>query len=108
MSNASIFTLILRGGITSVATGIVVLTPIIGLGCHPLGYLIDGGPAVVIFVFTIAPTFFARISETREEQSNVVGLFASFTAITLRRISLSLASINATGLTLLSCLQFSS
>jgi hypothetical protein len=57
---------------------------------------------------TIISTIFARISETRDENPprRQTG-FTAFIAIALRRISLLLAFINATGLIVLSCFQFS-
>jgi len=107
MFNASIFALILQCGITAAAAIIIVFTPTIGLGCRSLGYAIYGGTALVILFFSIISTIFARISETRHEKSTMVKNFTAFIAIALRRISLFLAFINATGLIVLSCFQFS-
>ena len=76
------------------------------MGCRSLGYIIYGAIAVLILLLTIISTISARISETRHEQSTIKK-FTAFIAIALRRISLSLALINATGLVVLSCLQFS-
>jgi len=58
---------------------------------------------------TIISTLFARISETRLGQRTVFSIkgFTAFIAIALRRIALLLAFINATGLVMLSCFQFS-
>jgi len=107
MFNASIFALILQCGITAAAAIIIVFTPTIGLGCRSLGYAIYGGTALVILFLSIISTLFARISETRHEKSTIVKNMTAFIAIALRRISLFLAFINATGLIVLSCFQFS-
>jgi len=56
---------------------------------------------------TVISTIFARISETRRERSTTVKAFAAFIAVTLRRISLLLAFINAAGLIVLCCFHFS-
>ena len=77
------------------------------MGCRALGYIIYGGIAVLILFLTIISTIFVRISETRHEESTTVKNLTAFIAITLRRITLLLALINATGLILLSCFQFS-
>ena len=55
---------------------------------------------------TIISTISARISETRNERSPTVKRFTASVAIALRRTSLFFAFTNATGLLLLSCLQF--
>jgi len=107
MFNASVFALILQCGITAAAAIIIVFTPTVGLGCRSLGYIVYGGIAIVIFFLTITSTIFARISETRHEKSTIVKNFTAFIAIALRRISLLLAFMNATGLIVLSCFQFS-
>lgn len=107
MFNALVFTLILQGGITAAEMGIVVLTSTICLG-RCLWYGIYGGLTIVIFVFTIISTIFERTSETRGEQSNIVRPFTSFIAIALRRISLLITFVDAAGLALVSCPQFSS
>jgi len=107
MFNASIFALILQCGTTIAAVIIMVFTPTIGLGCRSLGYLINGGTALLILFLTIVSTVLARISETRHEQSTIVKSLTAFIAIALRRISLLLAFINTTGLIVMSCFQFS-
>ena len=107
MFNASIFALILQCGTTTAAVIIIVFTPTVGLGCRSLGYIIYGGTAIVIMFLTITSTIFTRISETRGERSPSVKRLTAFIAIALRRISLLLAFINATGLIMLSCFQFS-
>lgn len=107
MFNACVAALILQCGITAAATGIVIFTPTIGLGCRSLGYIIYGGLAIVILFLTIVSTIFARVSETRKERSTLVKGFTAFVAIALRRICLLLALMNMTGLILISCLQFS-
>ena len=107
MFNALVAALILQCGISAAATGIVVSTPTIGLGCRSLGYIIYTGLSIVILVFTIISTIFARISETREGRSPFVQGFTKFIAVALRRICLPLALINMSGLILISCLQFS-
>ena len=58
---------------------------------------------------TIISTICARISETRVGPSatSSVKSLTAFTAIALRRLSLLLALINATGLIVLSCFQVS-
>ena len=107
MFNASIFALILQCGITSAAIIIIVFTPTVGLGCRSLGYTIYGGMAIIIMFLTIISTIFVRISETRKDRSQVVKRVTAFVAIALRRICFFLALINATGLLVLSCFQFS-
>ena len=107
MLNASIVALILQCGITAAATGIVIFTPTIGLGCRSLGYIIYGGLAIVILVLTMISTIFARISETRKERSAFAKSLTAFIAIALRRICVFLALMNMVGLILISCLQFS-
>ncbi|KAF9783796.1 hypothetical protein BJ322DRAFT_1007586 [Thelephora terrestris] len=107
MFNASIVSLVLQSGITAAATGIVIFTPTIGLGCRSLGYLIYGGLSITIMILTIISTIFARIAETRGARSSVVRFFTAFIAIALRRICLLLALVNMIGLILISCLQFS-
>ena len=61
----------------------------------------------MILFLTMISTIFARISETRNKRSAIVKTLTAFIAIALRRISLLLAFINATGLVVLSCFQFS-
>jgi hypothetical protein len=107
MFNASVVAAILQCGITAAATGIVIFTPAIGLGCRSLGYLIYGGLAIVIMFVEITSTIFARISETRKERLAFIKCLTAFIAIALRRISLLLALINMVGLIVISCLQFS-
>ena len=109
MFNASIFALVLQCGTTVAAAIIIVFTPRIGLGCRSLGYIIYGGTSILILFLTIISTLFARISETRFGPSTTFSIkgFTAFTAITLRRISLILAFLNATGLIILSCSQVS-
>ena len=105
---ASILALILQCGTTVSATIIIVFTPTVGLGCRSLGYTIYGGIALLILLFTTTSTIFARISETRRGSSRFsIKAVTGFIAVALRRISLSLAIINATGLIVLSCFQFS-
>ena len=108
MFKAFIFALILQFGIGTTATIIVIFTPTIGLGCRSLGYVIYGTLSVIILVLTVASTISARISETREGRSPLVKSATASVAIALRRISLLLATVNMTGLILLSCLQLSS
>ena len=107
MFNALVAALILQCGISAAATGIIISTPAIGFGCRSLGYIIYTGLSIVILVFMIISTIFARISETREGRSPFVQGFTKFIAVALRRICLPLALINMTGLILISCLQFS-
>jgi hypothetical protein len=107
MFNAAVAALILQCGITAAATGIVIFTPTVGLGCRSLAYAIYGGLAIVIMFLTIISTLFARIAETRKDRSFIVKGFATFMAIALRRICLFLALANMIGLILISCLQFS-
>jgi len=107
MFNALFFALILQCGTTAAAMIIIIFTPTIGLGCRSLGYALYGGVAIVIMFLTIISTIFARISETRKKRSGIVKKFTAFIAIALRRISLFLAFINAAGLIVLSCFQFS-
>ena len=106
---ASIFAIILQSGPTAAATRIMDFTPRIGLGCRSLGYVIYGAVALLILFLTIISTISVRISETRDSgRSPTVQGYASSIAITLRWICLVLAFINATGLIVLSCFQFSS
>ena len=109
MFNASIFALVLQCGTTVAAAIIIVFTPRIGLGCRSLGYIIYGGTSILILFLTITSTLFARISETRFGPPTTFSIkgFTAFIAITLRRISLVLAFLNATGLIILSCSQVS-
>ena len=108
MFGAVIPALILQCGTTAAAAVIIVFTPTVGLGCRSLGYLIYGGLAIVIMFLAILSTIFARISETRDiTRSPFVKSFTAFIAITLRRFYFSLAFINATGLIVISCFQFS-
>jgi hypothetical protein len=109
MFNTSIFALVLQCGTTAAATILMVLTPMIGLRCHSLGYIIYGGIAILILFFTIISSLFARISETRFGPSTTFSIKGStaFIAITLRRITLLLAFLNATWLIVLSCIQVS-
>ncbi|KAF9783713.1 hypothetical protein BJ322DRAFT_875128 [Thelephora terrestris] len=94
MFNASIVSLVLQSGITATATGIVIFTPTIGLGCRSLGYLLYGALSIIIMVLTIISTIFARIAETRGARSSIVRFFTAFIAIALRRICLLLALVN--------------
>lgn len=107
MLNASFFAIFLQCGTTAAAILIIIYTPTVGLGCRSLGYLIYGGTAIFILFITIISTIFARLSETRNETSKAVKWITAFIAISLRRIALLLAFINATGLIVLSCFQFS-
>ena len=109
MFGASIFAIVLQCGTTAAATIITVFTPTVGLGCRSLGYIIYGGITLLILFLTIISTLFARVSETRVGRSTVFSIkgFTAFIAIALRRIALLLAFINATGLIVLSCFQFS-
>jgi len=108
MFGAAILALILQCGTTVSATIIIVYTPTVGLGCRSLGYTIYGGISLLILLLTTASTIFARISETRRGSSRfTIKSVTAFTAIALRKICLSLAVINATGLIVLSCFQFS-
>lgn len=107
MFYAAAFALVLQFGVTVAATVVDIFTPPIGLSCHSLAYIIYGGTAVLILFFTIISTLFARISETRTEQSTLTKNLTASVAIFLRRFSLLLAFINATGLIVISCLQFS-
>ena len=106
MFTASILALLLQCGTTAAATVIIFYTPAVGLGCRSVGYIIYGGVAILILFLTIFSTILTRISETRGRLSTT-GRYTGFIAIALRRISLFLAFINATGLILLCCLQFS-
>ena len=105
---AFILALVLQFGIGATATIIVIFTPTIGLGCRSLGYVIYGTLSVIILVLTVISTIFARISETREGGPPLVKDYTGFVATALRRFSLLLATVNMTGLILLSCLQLSS
>ena len=109
MFNASIFALVLQCGTTVAATIIGSLNPWAGLGCRPLGSIIYGGTAILIMLLTIISPLFARISETRVGPSTTFSIKGStaFIAITLRRISLILAFLNATGLIVFSLLRIS-
>ena len=104
---ASILALILQCATTAAAVIITIFTPIITLGCRTLGHTLYGGISLLILSLTITSTIFARISETRHEESTTLKSFTAFIAIALRRISLVLAFINTTGLILLSCFHFS-
>jgi len=110
MFKASVFALILQCGITAAAAIIVVFTPTIGLGCRSLAYVIYGGIAILILFLTIISTISARISETRVGESTAFSIKAltRSIAIILRRSCFLLAFVNATGLIVLSSLQFSS
>ena len=106
MFNASILALVLQCGTTAAAAIIIVFTPTVGFGCRSLGYTIYAGISIVILLLTIISTISARISETRSEHSTVVKSFTASIAIALRRTCLLLACINAVGLIVLSCFQF--
>ena len=106
---ASILAIILQCGPTAAAAIIMIFTPMIGLGCRSVGYVIYGAVALLILFLTIISTISAHIAETRNNsRSATVKGYASSVAITLRWICLILAFINATGLVVLSCFQFSS
>jgi hypothetical protein len=109
MLNASIFALVLQCGTTVAATIIVALTPRVGFGCRTLGYIIYGGTSILILFLTIISTLFAHISDTRLGPSTRFSIkgFTAFIAITLCRITLLLAFLNATGLITLSFFQIS-
>ena len=107
MLKAFIAALILQCGTTAAVIVIVVFTPTVGLGCRSMGYSIYGGLAILILFLTIISTISARISETRSDRSFIVKRFTAFIAITLRWLCLLLALINAAGLIVLSCFQFS-
>jgi len=77
------------------------------VGCRALGYIIYGGTAILILFLTVVSTIFARISETRTGSSTTVKGLVAFIAIAFRRLSLLLAFVNAAGLIVLSCFQFS-
>ena len=110
MFKASIFALILQCGTTAAAVIIVAFTPTIGLGCRSLAYVIYGGIAVLILFLTIISTISSWISENSVEEPTTFSTKAltRFIAISLRRSCLLLAFVNATGLIVLSSLQFSS
>jgi hypothetical protein len=109
MFNASIFALVLQCGTTAAAAIIVTLNPRAGLGCRSLGYIIYAGTSILILFLTITSTLFARISDTRIGPSTRFSIKGStaFITITLRRISLILAFLNATVLIVLSFFQIS-
>ena len=104
---ASIFALVLQCGTTAAAAIIVIFTPTIGVGCRSLGYIIYGAIALAILFLTIVSTICAHISETRIGPFTIIKNFTAFIAVALRRISLYLVFINAVGLIVLSCFQFS-
>ena len=106
MFNAAVMALILQCGITVAAAIIFVFTPPIGLECRSLGYVAYGVLSIVIMFLNIFSTIFARVSETREGKSTVVGGLTAFIAIAFRRISFMIALINGIGLIVLSCFQF--
>ena len=106
MFKASVLALILQCGTTIAAAIVAIYSPTVGLGCRSLSYLLYGGIAIIIMFLTIISTISARISETRDERSATVKEFTASIAIALCRISFILAFTNATGLLLLSCLQF--
>ena len=85
----------------------MIFTPMVGVGCRSLGYLIYGAIALLIMFLTIISTISARIAETRDKRSPTVKSYATSIAVTLRWMCLILAFVNATGLILLSCFQFS-
>ena len=98
--------LILQCGTTVAAAIIVVFTPTIGSGHRSLGYIIYGVIAIVVMLLAITSTIFARISETRDKKrSPMIKGLTAFIAVALRRISFSLAFINATGVVAISCFQ---
>jgi hypothetical protein len=105
MFNAFIAALVLQCGIGATATTIVVFTPTIGLGCRSLAYILYCAVSIVILIFTIVSTIFARISETRSESSPLVKNSTEFIAISLRKIVFLLALINMTALIAVSTLQ---
>ena len=108
MFKALIPALILQCGTTVAAIIIIVFTPTTGLGCRSLGYTLYGATAILILFLAIISTILVRVSETRDDKrSPIVKSFTAYTAITLRRVARSLAFINATGLVVISCLQFS-
>jgi len=107
MFKATILALVLQCGTAAAATIIVVFTPRVGLGCRSLGYIIYAGVSVLILFLTIFATIFARISETRGEKSTIVRGFTGFIARALHYICLLLGAINAAGLIVISCFQFS-
>ena len=107
MFKASIFALILQCGTTAPATIITWYTPTVGLGCRTLGYILYATTATLILLLTIISTILARISETCVGPSVAVKGLTAFIAITLRRLVLFLAFVNAMWLVALSCLQFS-
>ena len=87
----------------------MIPTQTTGLGCRPLGYALYGATAILILFLAVTSTILVRnISETLDDKpSPIVKSFTAFIAITLRRVSRSLAFINATELVAISCLQFS-
>ena len=108
MFNAFVAALVLQCGIGATATGIVIFTPTIGLGCRSLGYILYCALSIAILIFTIVSTILARISETRRESSRLVKNSTAFIAISLRKICFLLALINMTGLILVTILQLTS
>lgn len=97
--------IVLQCGTTAAASIIAISTPTVGVGCHSLGYILYGAISIIIMLLTVISTILARVSETCHERSLLVkGLTASI-AVALRRTSLFLAFVNATGLILLSGFQ---
>ena len=108
MFTASVFALILQCGTVAAAMGIVVSTPTVGLKCRALGYVLYRGISIMILFLTIISTISARIAETRNRPAAIaIKAPTFFIAIALRRVSLTLAIINAAGIIGLSGLQFS-
>jgi len=107
MFGATILALILQCGISAAAIVIVVYTPKQGLGCRSLGYTVYGGTSILILFATIISTILARISDNHDKKSPGLSAFTKYIAILLRWTCVLLAYLNAVGLIVISCLQFS-
>ena len=107
MFRAAVLALLLQCGVTSAALIVVVFTPTVGLGCCSLGYTLYTGLSILIMFLTIISTILVRISETRKGKSPDVERVTTRLAITIRKVCFLLALLNAVGLVVLSCFQFS-
>jgi hypothetical protein len=107
MFGAWVVSLVLQCGISAAAIVIVVYTPTLGLGCRSLGYTVYGGTSILILCLTVISTILARISETRDDKSRHLKVATAFIAVVLRWTSVFFAYVNALGIIVISCLQFS-
>lgn len=104
---ALVLAIVLQCGTTFAAAIITIFTPTVGVGCRSARYILYGAIAIIIMFLTVISTILARISETCHERSQAAKRLIGSIAVALRITSYFLAFVNAAGLILFTCVQFS-